>query len=188
MSDAKGLAAWKPRFEAWKEKALPLMAEGKAKDAFGIYPWYATEGDPFAKLAKPARETRFGLVTTGGYSIEGVHEPFTGLPEFSDAAPAIHAVPLDVDASKLTIHHVGYDHRFAKEDPNANLPVDRLKEMAGRRRARLGGRRDPRADGPHPQRGAADRADPPGDRAAFSAPTASRRPCSSPRDRSAIRP
>jgi D-proline reductase (dithiol) PrdB len=31
--------------------------------------------------------------------------------------------------SKLRINHPGYDHRFAKEDYNANLPLDRLKEL-----------------------------------------------------------
>jgi len=34
-----------------------------------------------------------------------------------------------VERSKLVIHHRGYDHRFAKEDYNANLPLDRLREL-----------------------------------------------------------
>lgn len=129
MSDAAGLASWTPRFESWRETAGPLLAQGKAKEAFGQYPWVQTDGDPFARLGKPAAEARFGLVTTGGYSIEGVHEPFTGLPDFSDAAPEYHAIGLDADPGTFRIDHHGYDHRFAKEDFNANLPLDRLKEM-----------------------------------------------------------
>ncbi len=109
--------------------ALPRLAEGKAKEAFSKYPWFTTEGEPFARLAKPAKESRFALITTGGYSIEGVHEPFTGMPDFGDAAPLVHTVPLDVDRSKLGIKHMGYDHRFAKEDINVNLPLDRLSEL-----------------------------------------------------------
>jgi D-proline reductase (dithiol) PrdB len=43
--------------------------------------------------------------------------------------PEIRWIPLDVDRSKLRIDHVGYDHRFAEEDINVNLPFDRLSEL-----------------------------------------------------------
>ena len=129
MTDNAQLADWKPRFQAWIEECQPLFAEGKAKEAFAKYPWFQTEGDPFARLAKPASETRFGLVTTGGYSVDGDQAPFTGIPDFSDTEPVANVVPMDVDKSKLVIHHHGYDHRFANEDRNVNLPFDRLKEM-----------------------------------------------------------
>ena len=129
MSDQTTLGAWQPKFQEWTAMALPLLAKGKAKEAFSKYPWFTTEGEPFARLAKPAKESRFALITTGGYSIEGVHEPFTGMPDFSDATPLVHTVPVDVDRSKLGIKHMGYDHRFAKEDINVNLPLDRLSEL-----------------------------------------------------------
>jgi len=129
VSDAANLDAWAPKFEEWKVFAMPLLAKGQAKEAFSKYPWYTTEGDPFTRLSKPTKEARFALVTTGGYSVEGVHEPFTGLPDFSDAPPSVHTIPLDVDRSKLGINHHGYDHRFAKEDINVNLPLDRLNEL-----------------------------------------------------------
>ena len=35
-----------------------------------------------------------------------------------------------MDRQKLGIKHHGYDHRFAKEDINVNLPLDRLSELA----------------------------------------------------------
>jgi len=129
MADRAALAGWKPKFAEWVEAAKPFMAEGKAKQAFAIYPWFSGEGDPFARLARPATETRFGLVTTGGYSIEGEQEPFSPFPSFDDTPPRIHTVPLGVDRSKLRIDHAGYDHRFAEEDSNCNLPLDRLQEM-----------------------------------------------------------
>jgi D-proline reductase (dithiol) PrdB len=129
MTDSAALTAWKPKYEAWTGDAKSFFADGKPKEAFGIYPWLQTEGDPFSTLGKPAAEARFGLVTTGGYTVVGEHEPFTGVPDFSDAAPDIHVVSLDADPEKFQINHFGYDHRFAKEDPNVNLPFDRLKEM-----------------------------------------------------------
>ena len=133
MSDAAHLDQWRPRFAEWQAFAMPLLAEGKPKDAFAKYPWFST-GDPpevpFAQLSKPASETRFGLVTTGGYSIEGDQEPVFPGPRFDDAKPDLRIIPFDVDRSKLRIDHFGYDHRFAKEDINVNLPLDRLDELA----------------------------------------------------------
>ncbi len=129
MSDTGNLEAWTPRFEAWAVEAKSMIFGGKAKEAFASYPWYTTESKPFAKLAQPASETRFGLVTTGGYSVDGEQEPMRGYPTFGDEVPQIRRIPLDVDRSKLQINHPGYDHRFAKEDMNANLPFDRLQEL-----------------------------------------------------------
>ena len=129
MSDAAAIEAWLPKFQEWTGFAIPLLQKGKGPEAFGKYPWFSAEGDPFVRLGKPASEARFGLVTTGGYSIEGSQEPFAGVPSFDDTVPEIHMIPLDVDRSKLRIDHVGYDHRFAKEDINVNLPLDRLSEL-----------------------------------------------------------
>ena len=129
MIDAAGLAAWKPKFNDWADFAQPMIREGRGKEAFTQYPWYTTEGEPFTRLSKPASETRFGLLTTGGYSIDGVQEPMRRSADFTGATPEIRRIPTTVDRSKLVIHHRGYDHRFAKEDFNANLPLDRLQEL-----------------------------------------------------------
>ena len=130
MTDSNALATWIPKYQSWREETSSLFSQGKAKEAFSKYPWFQTVGDPFAKFERSASKTRFGLVTTGGYSVEGEHEPFTGLPDFGDKAPDYHLIGLDADPSKFRINHFGYDHRFAKQDFNANLPLDRLKEMA----------------------------------------------------------
>lgn len=129
MSDSDHLSEWQPGYESWAEYAKPLFPQGKAKEAFGKYPWYTTDTDPFSKLSKPASECRFGLITTGGYSIEGEQEPMRGYPAFGDEVPEIRRIPVDVDRSKLVINHPGYDHKYAKEDINANLPFDRLNEL-----------------------------------------------------------
>jgi hypothetical protein len=129
MTDAASLEAWTPSYQSWREKALPMIQRGETKQAFGHYPWFETQGDPFARLEKPASATRFGLITTGGYSIEGEQEPIKPIPNFGGDTPQTREIPLDVDQSKLQINHPGYDHRFAKEDVNVNLPLDRLREM-----------------------------------------------------------
>jgi len=129
MSDLDSLDAWTPTYTSWKAAAIPKMQQGKTKEAFGDYPWFQTEGDPFARLEKPASETRFALITTGGYSIEGEQEPMKPIPNFGGDRPQVREIPVDVDPAKLQIHHPGYDHRFAEEDHNVNLPLDRLREM-----------------------------------------------------------
>jgi D-proline reductase (dithiol) PrdB len=128
VSDLTGIEAWVPKFEKWRAESVPLMMKGKAKEAFSVYPWFQGADKPFARLEKPASESRFALITTGGYSIEGEQEKFGG-PSFDDTAPRVNTIPLDVDTAKLRIDHPGYDHRFAEEDHNVNLPLDRLQEL-----------------------------------------------------------
>ena len=131
MSDLSAVDAWRPGYQEWVGFAEDLIKSGKPKDAFAKYPWFSPGGEvPFARLEKPASKARFGLVTTGGYSVEGEQDPVFPAPRFDDTTPDLRMIPLDVDRSKLRIHHFGYDHRFAKEDTNVNLPLDRLSELA----------------------------------------------------------
>jgi hypothetical protein len=130
VSDTASLEKWKPKFSNWVEAAMPLLKEGNPKKAFASYPFFTTEGEPFTKPSKPAKQLRFALISTGGYSIEGPQDPFNPGPSFDDTPPGVRAIPLDVDRDKLRIDHFGYDHRFAKEDINVNLPLDRLSELA----------------------------------------------------------
>ena len=129
MNDQAALTAWDKQFQNWVPDAQALMGQGKGKEAFAAYPWFTTEGEPFVPLAKPLAESRFGLVTTGGYSIDGEQEPMRPFPTFGDEVPQIRHIPTDVDRTKLVINHPGYDHKYAKEDINANLPFDRLGEL-----------------------------------------------------------
>ena len=130
MSDEAVLANWQPKFDTWKKDAMPLLQAGDAKKAFSVYPFFRAKETPFTRLEMPVTEARFGLITTGGYSIEGVQEPFQAGPSFDDKVPGVRAIPFDVDPSKLRIDHFGYDHRFAKEDINVNLPLNRMSELA----------------------------------------------------------
>jgi len=129
MIDEVSLTSWQSQYQKWVDFAKPLISTGKAKDAFAKYPWFSTQGEPFTKLKKPASETHFGLVTTGGYSISGEQEPMRAYPTFADEIPQIRHITMGVDRSKLKINHPGYDHKYAEQDINANLPFDRLQEL-----------------------------------------------------------
>ena len=131
MSDIFALQSWRPKFDTWKKESQPLFEQGKAKEAFGSYPWLQLDDPPFHRLGKPIKQARVALVTTGGYSIDGEQEPFKPFPSFDDTPPpGVREITLNVNQEKLMINHLGYDHRFAEEDPNVNLPLDRLSELA----------------------------------------------------------
>lgn len=129
MIDAPSLKEWQTKYEEWTGFAVPLFKEGKAKDAMAQYPWFTTQGEPFSNLQKPISKAKVGLITTGGYSIEGEQEAMRVYPTFGDEIPQVRRIPVDVDRSKLRIDHPGYDHKYAEEDVNSNLPLDRLAEL-----------------------------------------------------------
>ena len=129
MNDESSITSWQDNFSEWVEFAKPLLSEGKGQDAFAKLPCVTTEVHPVLREGQWVSETRFGLVTTGGYSIEGEQEPMRGYPTFGDEVAEIRRIPVDVDRSKLKINHPGYDHKYAQEDINANLPLDRLSEL-----------------------------------------------------------
>ena len=45
MFDQESLAGWQPTYEDWAATAKSMIFEGKAKEAFGAYPWFTTQGD-----------------------------------------------------------------------------------------------------------------------------------------------
>ena len=129
MVDAPSLKEWQIKYEDWTGFAVPLFKEGKAKDAMAQYPWFTTQDEPCTRLQKPISEARVGLITTGGYSIEGEQEPMRAYPTFDGTVPQVRQIPANVDRTKLRIDHPGYDHKYAEEDLNSNLPLDRLAEL-----------------------------------------------------------
>ena len=129
MGDAQEAAQWRSSFDDWAARAQPMLGAGNAKEAFADYPWFSTETSPFTALTKPAADTVFGLITTGGYSVVGEQEPMRAYPTFGDEVPEFHRIAKTVDPTQLVINHPGYDHKYAVEDHNVNLPFDRLAEM-----------------------------------------------------------
>ena len=70
-----------------------------------------------------------GACVRCGLCVRGCPFDTLKLAAFGEEVPQIRRIPTDVDRSKLRINHPGYDHKYAKEDINANLPFDRLNEL-----------------------------------------------------------
>ncbi|MFQ5478641.1 MAG: glycine/sarcosine/betaine reductase selenoprotein B family protein [Candidatus Binatia bacterium] len=141
MNDVDLLKQWQPRFDSWKESSIPLVLQGRAKEAFQSYPWFRAERGALVSLPRPVSDTRVAVISTAGYSIEGEQAPFDLLIPFHGGEPEIRPIPYAVDRSRLRIDHPGYDHRFADRDINVNLPLDRMRELENG--GRLGSLADP---------------------------------------------
>ncbi len=82
---------------------------------------------PWTPLAKPVRECKVALVTTGGVHLK-TQEPFD--MENPDGDPTFREIPGGAAREALTITHDYYDHRGADADLNVVFPHERLAEMA----------------------------------------------------------
>jgi D-proline reductase (dithiol) PrdB len=81
----------------------------------------------FHVLAKPAREIRVALVSTGG--VHAVDQPPFDLVSHA-GDDTVRWIPGDVDVSRLRFAHDHYDHTDPDTDPNCMFPIERLRELA----------------------------------------------------------
>jgi D-proline reductase (dithiol) PrdB len=90
---------------------------------FPPYRWAVNHEAPWTPLGKPIRECRVGLVSSGGFYVDGQ-------PAFVDNDPSFRLVPMDTPRTDLRIFHHGYRDNDADRDPNCVLPIERLRELA----------------------------------------------------------
>jgi glycine/betaine/sarcosine/D-proline reductase family selenoprotein B len=51
------------------------------------------------------------------------------LTDFLRSVPQLSEIPIDTPENSLRVRHGGYDISGAKEDPNVNFPISRLREI-----------------------------------------------------------
>ena len=88
--------------------------------AFAPYKWAINAEAPWTPLAKPIRDCRLAVITSGGFYLPG-QEPFV------DNDTSFRVIPKNVDLRELKIHHHGYRDADADRDPNCVFPMDRLR-------------------------------------------------------------
>ena len=101
---------------------------------------------PFARLGRPLKEARLGLVTSTGHFVDGYDpRPFGAesmtqkeatrrILDFLRSAPQLSVIPANTHSEKLRVRHGGYDVRGAEKDPNVVFPLDRLRELEAKGR------------------------------------------------------
>jgi D-proline reductase (dithiol) PrdB len=86
---------------------------------------------PFARLARPLKQARVALVTTGGVHLPS-QAPFDCGIKGGDAS--FREIPADADLTALGIAHKSdaFDQSGFLADRNLGFPLERLREMAAK--------------------------------------------------------
>jgi D-proline reductase (dithiol) PrdB len=95
---------------------------------------------PFTPLRRPLRESRFGLVTSGGLYHRGHDRPFDEERERREPSwgdPSYRVLPVDMDPAEVGVSHLHINHADVLADMNILLPVGRFRELAAE--GRVGG-------------------------------------------------
>lgn len=86
------------------------------------YRWVVNTEAPWTPLAKPLRECRLALVSSGGFYLKDQ-------PPFQEDDASFRLIPRDADPTDLRIYHHGYRDADADRDPNCVFPLERLREL-----------------------------------------------------------
>ena len=97
------------------------------------YPWRRIDPVPWTPMKKPLDECRLALVSSAGMVIAG-QAPFDESIRGGDYS--FREIPTDTDLAELIDTHRSdlYDHSGLRQDPNLAFPLDRLRELAAKRR------------------------------------------------------
>ncbi len=90
--------------------------------SYAPYRWVINEDAPWTPLAKPLRECKVALISSGG-----VHHK-DQVPFRDDVS--YYKISRDVDIEDLCISHSGYRTDDARQDPNCVFPIERMRELA----------------------------------------------------------
>jgi D-proline reductase (dithiol) PrdB len=93
------------------------------------YRYRALDPVPFARLARPLKQARVALVTTGGVHMPS-QVPFDDELKCGDTS--FREIPADADVATLGIAHKSdaFDQTGFRADRNLGFPLERLREMA----------------------------------------------------------
>lgn len=105
---------------------FPILSERWARNFRAV----KSSGVPWTAFTKEPSECCVAVVTTAGVHMKG-QVPFDMADENGDYT--FREIRGDVKDEELTITHKYYDHTDADRDINIVFPIDRLREMVGRR-------------------------------------------------------
>ena len=95
---------------------------------------------PWNPLARPLKDCRFGLLTSGGLYHKGIDPPFDlerekVEPTWGD--PTYRIIPVSIRQEEVGVSHLHVNTRDIQEDFNILLPIHRFQELAAE--GRIGG-------------------------------------------------
>ena len=104
---------------------MPIAYIQRTRERYAQYPPYkwAINGEaPWTPLAKPLRDCRLALISSGGFYLEGQ-------PPFEENDASYRLIPKTAEPRDLRIYHHGYRDDDADRDPNCVFPLARLREL-----------------------------------------------------------
>lgn len=104
---------------------MPIAYIARTRERYAKFPpyrWVVNTDAPWTPLAKPIKDCRLALVSSGGFYV-------AGQPPFEDNDLSYRLIPRDTRMADLRIHHHGYRDSDADRDPNCVFPLDRLREL-----------------------------------------------------------
>jgi D-proline reductase (dithiol) PrdB len=104
---------------------MPIAYIQRTRERYAQYPpykWVINTETPWTPLAKPLKDCRLGLISSGGFYLKD-H------PSFTENDASIRTIPKNFRPGDLRIYHHGYRDDDADRDPNCVFPVERLREL-----------------------------------------------------------
>lgn len=97
------------------------------------YPWRRIDPVPWTPLRKPLAECRLALISSAGFVLP-TQPPFDESIRGGD--PSVREIPSDTNVQTLIETHrsESFDHTGLRRDPNLAFPIDRVRELAERKR------------------------------------------------------
>jgi len=117
------LDSWQKRYQAWTTKPHPI-------DSIERYPFVENTRAPFTPLRRALPMLNLALISSAGAYIDGTDLFDTNAP---DGDFTFREIPSEIDLSDLRFAARGYDSRFVQQDPNVQIPLDRLAEFRANR-------------------------------------------------------
>jgi D-proline reductase (dithiol) PrdB len=104
---------------------MPIAYIQRTRERYAQFPpykWVVNTEAPWTPLARPLRESRVALVSSGGFYC-------ADQPSFHENDLSYRLIPRDTDVRSLRVYHHGYRDDDADRDPNCVFPLDRLREL-----------------------------------------------------------
>ncbi len=104
---------------------MPIAYIPRTRERYAQYPaykWAVNDEAPWTPLAKPLKDCRLALVSSGGFYVHGQ-------PPFGENDASYRLIPKDTDPGDLRIYHHGYRDDDADRDANCVFPLQRLREL-----------------------------------------------------------
>jgi D-proline reductase (dithiol) PrdB len=105
---------------------MPIAYIQRTRERYAQYPpyrWAYNTDAPWTPLAKPIRDCRVAVVSSGGFYLPSQ-------PPFEDNDLSYRLIPTDTKLADLRVYHHGYRDDDADRDANCVFPLDRLREFA----------------------------------------------------------